>query len=392
MATIGYYYMDFDEGVDAMRDEIIAAGHTPVQILDLSASELSGVDALYVWNGNNYEYNAEFLDQMPEITAAINGGMNMVFFDRAIGFANPSDVLPGTNLVHVRATTDNADLTDLGEATFGTGLGGSVTDTSLDGGNYTTHGYVEASSLPVGANVLMTLGGGDEANAVGFVYDFGAGTVQYYGIPLDFYTETNPAWHGFAVNTLQFAGMCLAEGTRVLTFRGYRPVEKLRAGQLIWTIENGFQPLVAVIRSEPGAEAGYLLPKGVLGNKRPLLLSAQHRVFLRGPVVELLSGRNGAFALTKHLVGIGGVKALGRSNLRFFNLAFNRHEVILAEGALVESLLVNRNTRQVMGRAARNAVAACGDMDLRYPELDAPTARAAFGALCRSMGCQGKAA
>lgn len=392
MATIGYYYMDLGEGVDAMRDDIIAAGHTPVQILDLSGAELANIDALYVWNGNSDEYNVEFLAQMSEITAAINGGMNMVFFDRAIGFANPSDVLPGTNLVHVRATTENADLTDLGEATFGTGLGGDVTDTSLDGGNYTTHGYVEASSLPVGANVLMTLGGGDEANAVGFVYDFGAGTVQYYGIPLDFYTETNPAWHGFAENTLQFAEMCLAEGTRVLTFRGYRPVEKLRAGQLIWTMDHGFQPLVAVVHSEPGAEQAYHLPKAVLNNRRALVVSAQHRIFLRAPVVELLSGCSGAFALTKHLVGLGGITALGPSDLRFFNVAFAGHQVISAEGAMVESLLVNRNTRQMMGRSARNAVAACGNMDLNYPELDAPTARAAFGALCRTPCRSGQAA
>jgi hypothetical protein len=191
MANIGYYSMTAGQGEEGMRDDIIAAGHKPVLITEPDASQLAKLDALYVWNGSNKGYSAEFTNNMPAISDAVHGGMNMVMFDRAIGVANPRGVLPGTKLSHVRAKTRGADPTKAGEASVGNRAGGHIKDASIDGENYKTHGYVEAATLPSGATVLMTLDGGDESKAVGFVYDFGAGSVQFYGIPMDYYNEKN---------------------------------------------------------------------------------------------------------------------------------------------------------------------------------------------------------
>ncbi|WP_022704837.1 Hint domain-containing protein [Pseudorhodobacter ferrugineus] len=383
MANIGYYSMDSGQGMAGMRDDIIAAGHNPIEIFDPSSAQLAGIDALYVWNGDNSGFNAEFLGRMPDITAAVNNGMNMVIFDRATGVANPQLILPGTSLTHVRATTADANLTAAGEADLGNGAGGIITDASLDGGNYTTHGYVNAASLPPGATVLMTLGDNDESKAVGFVYDFGAGSVQYYGIPMDYYNENSQAWENFAINTLEFAAMCLGAGTRVLTYKGYRRVENLRAGQLIWTQDHGFQPLLALVASAAGDGPVVTVPKGVLGNARDLVLSGQHRIYLDGPKLELLTGYDGAFAVVAHIAGLGGITVAPLPNLGFYNLLFAQHEVILADGARVESLYVSPITRNAMGFAARRTLDRKHRMVLAYPELDRWTARAVFGEIAK---------
>jgi hypothetical protein len=379
MANIGYYSMTAGQGDSDMRDDIIAAGHNPVLITEPDASQLAGLDALYVWNGSNKGYNAVFTNNMSAISDAVHGGMNMVVFDRAIGVANPQDILPGTKLTHMRALTRGADLTEAGEGSVGHGAGGVITDASIDGGNYTTHGYVTAATLPAGATVLMTLDGGDESKAVGFVYDFGAGSVQFYGIPMDYYNEKSQAWENFATNTLEFAAMCLGQGARVLTDQGYRPVESLVAGQLIWTQDHGMQPLRALVTSVAGAVV--LLPKGALGNRRALVLSSQHRICLRGAYVELFAGLTEAFAVASHLVGLVGLRKEERPGHLLYNLLFEKHEVIVVEGILLESLYLCLVTRMAMGKEARRATLNQNTMVLARPELPRATARAVVAAM-----------
>ena len=286
MAVIGYYSMMEGYGVSGMADDIIAAGHTPVALDTLSAAELSQIDALSVWNGSNSGYSAEFLNAMPQISAAVANGMNMVVYDRAIGVANPEAVLPGTDLSVVRHLSADADLTEAGEATLGSGPASGVNDTSIDGGNYTTHGYVDAASLPAGAEVLMTTAGGNAAQAVGFMYDFGAGTVQFYGIPMDFYNENRQSWENLATNSLHVAGMSLAEGTRLRCAGGDRRVEDLRPGDLLWTADHGLQPLRHLLR-QPQDQRLVVLTEGC---NRRLLLSPQQRVLIASRRLELWTG------------------------------------------------------------------------------------------------------
>ena len=337
MAVIGYYSMLAGAGVTGMVDDIIAAGHTPVMMDTLSATELSQIDALYVWNGSNSGYGQEFLNAMPQITAAIQGGMNMVMFDRAIGVANPSQVLPGTNLTVVRHLSADADLTQTGEADLGSGPASGVNDQSIDGGNYTTHGYATTSSLPPGAEVLMTTGGGNAAQAVGFMYPLGEGMVQFYGIPMDFYNESLQAWENVAINSLNLATLCIGLGQRVRTAAGLRRVEDLRPGDLVWTLDHGFQPLRHLIR-HAGRGPLLHLPADLTGADRAILLSPQHRVLLSSPRLHLWTGAAEALAPALALRPWGAPAGPGP----VVNLVFDRHEIIAVEGLCVESLLLGR--------------------------------------------------
>ena len=89
------------------------------------------------------------------------------------------------------------------------GPGGSLTDTSLDGGNFSDHGHADRDTLPEGAIVLLTTGNPDEV--VTFAYQYGSGWVIYSTIPLDHYLQDsgtgqlNAAMEIYAENLLAWA-------------------------------------------------------------------------------------------------------------------------------------------------------------------------------------------
>ncbi|MFD1342372.1 Hint domain-containing protein [Litorisediminicola beolgyonensis] len=135
--------------------------------------------------------------------------------------------------------------------------------------------------------------------------------------------------------------VCFTPGTRLLTDRGYRRIENLRAGDLVETADGGLQPVrwigsttvegtgdVAPIRFEAGA-----LP----GLTRTLRVSPQHRVLVRGPFCEMLFGTHEVLVAAKHLVNGTTIQAEPFDRVCYMHVAFDRHHVVCAEGAEVES-------------------------------------------------------
>jgi Ca2+-binding RTX toxin-like protein len=109
---------------------------------------------------------------------------------------------------------------------------------------------------------------------------------------------------------------CFTPGTRILTSRGEVRIERLRPGDLVMTADNGPQPLRWVARRHLDAATltampwlrPILLADGAAGNRRPLLVSPQHRM--------MLGGRHEAFlraALWQRLPGVGGARRAGRA-------------------------------------------------------------------------------
>src|SRR5262245_56188788 len=70
-ANIGYYQMDFGEGNFSQETAILAAGHTPVHLFDLTSADLAGIDVLDVQNGDNGGYGDEYLSRLTDIQTAV---------------------------------------------------------------------------------------------------------------------------------------------------------------------------------------------------------------------------------------------------------------------------------------------------------------------------------
>ncbi|MBM2577019.1 Hint domain-containing protein [Jannaschia sp. Os4] len=162
---------------------------------------------------------------------------------------------------------------------------------------------------------------------------------------------------------------CFAAGTRILAARGKRRVEDLRAGDLVMTLDRGLRPLAWVGRrvvAAQGALAPIRFETGVLGNVAPLVVSPQHRVLLRSAHAALLFGVEEVLAPAAALLDRPGVQRLEGGVVEYVHLLFDRHEIVLSDGAPTESFHPGATVLPAMEAAARDEVLAL------FPDLARP--------------------
>jgi hypothetical protein len=140
---------------------------------------------------------------------------------------------------------------------------------------------------------------------------------------------------------------CFTAGIRVETSTGMRPVEDIAVGDLVMTHDNGQQPVTWVgttvvsalqMRLSPVLQP-VTVPKGMFGAIRDVAFSRNHRVLVKGPQVELLHGNAEMLAAIGHFAH--GVRANPvNDDLTYYHIACHDHQLIKAEGMLVETILV----------------------------------------------------
>ncbi|QGX99014.1 type I secretion protein [Roseovarius faecimaris] len=134
--------------------------------------------------------------------------------------------------------------------------------------------------------------------------------------------------------------ICFTPGTMILTETGERPIESLRIGDRVITRDHGAQPLRWVGTSTVpgrGTFAPVRVGREVIGARRDLLVSPQHRLLFEGYDCELLFGTDEVLAAAAHLEDGLSVMRSPRPLVTYIHLMFDRHEVIYAEGAPTES-------------------------------------------------------
>ena len=180
--------------------------------------------------------------------------------------------------------------------------------------------------------------------------------------------------------------VCFVTGTLIATPEGARPVEDLRPGDLVLTADHGAQP-VLWCASSPIPAAGDAAPSrrpiciraGAFGPGRPardLLLSPQHRVLLRAPLLALCHGVAEALApvhaLAPHYAAPAHTLPEGA---RYHHILLPAHAVLLANGLPCESLYPGGVALASLGRAARRRLFAALPALAADPALYGPTAR-----------------
>ena len=136
--------------------------------------------------------------------------------------------------------------------------------------------------------------------------------------------------------------LCFGEGTLIETPDGAAPVETLRPGALVATLDHGPQPIcwmsVQRYRWPAGPDPGkpVLVRKGVLGGglpKRDLVLSSQHRVLM-----PFEHRSTGVLAPAIAFTVLPGVRQMnGKRTALLVHVMCGSHQVLLAEGAPCES-------------------------------------------------------
>ena len=136
--------------------------------------------------------------------------------------------------------------------------------------------------------------------------------------------------------------ICFTPGILIDAEWGETPVEALRPGDLVWTVDNGLQPVRWVGTRTVGPERlaanpnlrPIVLRKGAFGNRRRVLVSPQHGVVapeLHGErlirakhAAEMLGGK---FARVDHRC----------ESVTYIHVMFDQHELIYAEGMKTEA-------------------------------------------------------
>lgn len=202
---VGYYDMTLGQGNPTQVPSIIVGGGNPILISDLSPVELAGIDVLYVQNPDNGAFGGEYLTNLANVEAAVSAGMVLMIHDRFVTTAET--ILPGgAGFIAVRNVFNDIDFQDT-STLVSNGPGGVLNDTDLDGGGSSSHGYVDAASLPAGAVKILNQAGSLN-QIVTMSYSHGSGAVIYSTIPLDHFLAFGtfpPAEFIYAPNVVAYA-------------------------------------------------------------------------------------------------------------------------------------------------------------------------------------------
>lgn len=167
--------------------------------------------------------------------------------------------------------------------------------------------------------------------------------------------------------TAGYGSPCFTRGTMIRMADGREsPIERIREGDLVMTLDNGAQP-VRWIGTRSVAAQGHLAPiiftPGAIGNSRELIVSPEHRILLSDWRAEMMVGTGEVLVRAADLVNGDTVYARPGGVVDYVHMLFDRHEIVHAEGAPCESLHLHLDVLAGLSAAARAEV-----LEL-FPEL-----------------------
>ncbi len=168
---------------------------------------------------------------------------------------------------------------------------------------------------------------------------------------------------------------CFAAGTMIRTAEGERPVEGIAVGDLVWTRDNGLQPVrwagrrtlrPVELDAQPNLRP-IRIKAGALGAGQPardLVVSPQHRVLVRSSIAVRMFGASEVLVAAKQLLSLPGIEIDAEArDVTYLHLMFDHHEVLVSNGAETESLYPGPMALAALGEAA------AAEIHALFPEL-----------------------
>lgn len=335
--------------------------------------------SLYIDNTTD-AFNTEMDGFTTTLTLTMNVNPGVVNSLR-IGVADVSDSSFDSNLL-IAANSIQDDIL-LQDDQYDIVQGGTRTidvlsnDTSNSGGTLTiTH----INGIPVNAGDTVNLSTGQQVtlNADGtftVTTDLDLETINF-----TYEAETTSGTSDAAFVTINTIP-CFVAGTRILTSKGERRVETLQTGDLVKTLDQGFQP-IRWIGMRTVAAKGVMAPihisANTFGHHNALSVSPQHRVMIRDDHAELLFGEAEVLVAAKDLINDNSVIRFHEApKVTYVHILFDQHQLIYSEGLLTESFLPGPQTMHGFEQDSMTEICAL------FPELD-PGTGSGYGTAART--------
>ncbi len=183
---------------------------------------------------------------------------------------------------------------------------------------------------------------------------------------------------------------CFTPGTSIATPRGEIPIEDLRPGDRVITRDNGLQEIRWVGRRtldwKTLAVNRHLRPilirQGSLGHglpERDMLVSPNHRMLVANERTALYFDEHEVLVSAKHLIDHKSVRSVDSLGVTYLHVMFDRHEVLLANGAWSESFQPGDYSLKGIGNAQRQ------ELFELFPELRTAGGIDSYGAARKTL-------
>ncbi|PRY91257.1 Hint domain-containing protein [Donghicola tyrosinivorans] len=150
----------------------------------------------------------------------------------------------------------------------------------------------------------------------------------------------------------QVACVAFSRGTHITMASGAQaPIETLKVGDRVLTRDAGIQQIrwigQTTVRAT-GAFAPIVITAGTLNNEHDLVVSPEHRLFIYQRRDALGTGRSEVLIKARHLVNGSTVYWREGGFVDYFQLLFDEHQIIYAEGIAAETLLLDTRTEAAL--------------------------------------------
>lgn len=162
---------------------------------------------------------------------------------------------------------------------------------------------------------------------------------------------------------------CFCAGTFIESERGEIRVEHLRVGDRVRTLDDSLRSIqwigssyVSTINQKANRKLLPIeIPAGAFGHGKPrrlLRVSRQHRVVVESPICIRMFDKRRVFVSAKQLCGHFGIKTgIALLPVVYYHLLLKQHDVIYAEGALMESFFPGPEALVALTDQDRKAIA-----------------------------------
>ncbi len=158
--------------------------------------------------------------------------------------------------------------------------------------------------------------------------------------------------HAATARFAEVACVSFTRGTHITVASGAQvPIELLRVGDRVLTRDDGPQQIRWIGQTTlraVGAFAPVVIRKGALHNENDLIVSPDHRIFVYQRKDRLGAGRAEVLVKVRHLINGDSVYQQDGGFVDYFQLLFDDHQIIYAEGIAAESLLIDPRTRSAL--------------------------------------------